>query len=77
MGFTVSDVIRAAEEVVGHKIPTVFGERRAGDPAVLVASSDKAKTVLGWEPHYESIHTILETAWRWHRAHPNGFDEDK
>jgi len=77
VGFTVSDVIRAAEEVVGHKIPTVFGERRAGDPAVLVASSDKAKTVLGWEPHYESIHTILETAWRWHRAHPNGFDEDK
>ncbi len=77
VGFTVSEVIRAAEEVVGHKIPIVFGERRAGDPAVLVASSEKVKNVLGWEPHYESIHTILETAWRWHRAHPNGFDEDK
>lgn len=77
VGFTVHEVIKAAEEVIGHQIPTVLAERRAGDPAVLVASSDKAKTVLGWEPHYESIHTILETAWRWHRAHPNGFNEDR
>ena len=77
VGFSVSEVIKAAEEVVGHKIPTVVSERRAGDPAVLVASSDKAKNVLGWEPHYESIHTILETAWKWHRSHPNGFDEDR
>ncbi|PKM72746.1 MAG: UDP-glucose 4-epimerase GalE [Firmicutes bacterium HGW-Firmicutes-16] len=77
VGFSVNEVIKAAEEVVGHEIPTVISSRRAGDPAVLVASSDKAKTVLGWEPHYESIYTILETAWKWHRAHPNGFDEDR
>ena len=77
VGFTVSEVIRAAEEVVGHDIPTVISDRRAGDPAVLVASSDKAKNLLGWEPHYADIYTILETAWKWHRAHPNGFDEDK
>lgn len=76
-GFSVSEVITAAEEIVGHKIPTIVSARRPGDPAVLVASSDRAKTILGWEPHYESIYTILETAWKWHRAHPNGFDEDK
>lgn len=77
VGFTVSEVIAAAEEVVGNKIPTVLSERRAGDPTTLVASSDKAKTILGWEPHYPDIYTIIETAWKWHRAHPNGFDEDK
>ncbi|MDR1132364.1 MAG: UDP-glucose 4-epimerase GalE [Oscillospiraceae bacterium] len=77
VGFTVREVIRAAEEVVGHKIPAVYAGRRRGDPAALVASGSRAKTVLGWEPHYESIHTILETAWRWHRARPNGFDEDR
>ncbi len=77
VGFTVNEVVRAAEEVVGHKIPTVLSGRRSGDPAVLVASSDKAKNQLGWEPHYADIYTILETAWKWHRAHPNGFDEDK
>ena len=77
VGFTVSEVIKAAENVVGHKIPTLLSERRAGDPATLVASSDKTKNILGWEPHYADIYTILETAWKWHRAHPNGFDEDK
>ena len=77
VGFSVNEVIKAAEEVVGHSIPTEISGRRAGDPAVLVASSDKAKNVLGWEPHYESLYTILETAWKWHRSHPNGFDEDR
>ena len=77
VGFTVKEVIKAAEDVVGHSIPTLLSERRAGDPAVLVASSDKAKNILGWEPHYEDLYTILETAWKWHRSHPNGFDEDK
>lgn len=77
VGFTVGEVIKVAEEIVGHEIPTVLSERRAGDPAVLVASSAKARDILGWEPHYADIYTILETAWKWHRAHPNGFDEDK
>ncbi len=77
VGFSVNEVIAAAEEVVGHKIPTVLSDRRAGDPATLVASSDKAKNILGWEPHYADIYTILETAWKWHGAHPNAFDEDK
>lgn len=77
VGFTVNEVIAAAEEVVGSEIPKVLSERRAGDPAILVASSDKARNILGWEPHYADIYTILETAWKWHRAHPNGFNEDK
>jgi len=77
VGFSVHEVIKAAQEVVGREIPTALAGRRAGDPAVLVASSDKAKTILGWEPHYASIHTILETAWKWHRAYPNGFNEDR
>lgn len=77
VGFTVGEVIKVAEEIVGQEIPTVLSERRAGDPAVLVASSAKARDILGWEPHYADIYTILETAWKWHRAHPNGFDEDK
>lgn len=77
VGFTVKEVIKAAEDVVGHSIPTSLSERREGDPAVLVASSDKAKNILGWEPHYEDLYTILETAWKWHRSHPNGFDDDK
>jgi len=77
VGFSVHEVIKAAQEVVGREIPTALAGRRAGDPAELVASSDKAKTILGWEPHYASIHTILETAWKWHRAYPNGFNEDR
>ncbi len=76
VGFTVREIINAAEGVVGHNIPTVFAERRAGDPAVLVASSDKAKSVLGWKPQYADIHAILETAWKWHRTHPKGFSEN-
>lgn len=77
VGFTVFEVIKAAEEVVGERIPTVIASRRAGDPALLVASSDKAREILEWDPHYADIHVILETAWKWHSAHPNGFNEDK
>ena len=72
VGFTVLEVLKAAEKVVGHEIPTVLAGRRAGDPATLVASSDKARSVLGWKPQYADIETILETAWQWHSSHPNG-----
>lgn len=77
VGFSVLEMLRAAEEVTGVKIPAVPAGRRPGDPAVLVASSERAKALLGWTPHFESIHTILETAWKWHRSHPNGFHDDK
>ena len=75
LGFSVMDVIKAAEKVVGHEIKTVFGVRRDGDPATLVASSDKAKTILGWTPEYADLGNILETAWLWHSTHPHGYEK--
>lgn len=72
-GFSVREVIRAAEEVVGRPIPTVEEKRRPGDPAVLVASADKARRELGWQPRYSDLKTIISTAWKWHRVHPEGY----
>ena len=74
-GFTVREIIDAAEKVIGKPIPFKTTDRRAGDPAQLVASSDKAKKVLGWKPKYNKIETIIASAWRWHEEHPNGYDE--
>ena len=74
VGFTVKEVIDVTRAVTGHPIPAQTSPRRAGDPAQLVASSEKAKTVLGWEPKYDSLETIISTAWNWHRAHPHGFE---
>lgn len=74
VGFTVKEVIQAAEEVVGASIPAKIAPRRAGDPAQLVASSDKAKSILGWKPSRYDIHTILSDAWSWHKAHPHGYE---
>ncbi len=74
VGFTVKEVIQAAEEVVGAPIPAKIAPRRAGDPAQLVASSDKAKSILGWKPSRYDIHTILSDAWSWHKAHPHGYE---
>lgn len=76
VGFSVKEVIKAAEEVVGRKIPTVIEGRRAGDPARLVASSEKARQVLGWEPRYVDIRKIIDTAWNWHSENPKGFAGD-
>lgn len=72
-GFSVRQVIETAERVVGRPIPVREGARRPGDPAVLVASSERAKEELGWKPAYESLEAIIETAWAWRRAHPEGF----
>ncbi len=66
-GFSVLEVIQTATSVTGRDIPYTVAERRAGDPPVLVASSDKARTQLGWEPRYTELGGIIETAWRWHR----------
>lgn len=73
VGFTVKEVIDVARSVTGHPIPAEISPRRAGDPAQLVASSEKAKTVLGWKPQYASLETIVASAWNWHKSHPNGF----
>ena len=56
-------------------IKAEMAPRRAGDPAVLIASSDKAKEVLGWVPKYDSLETIIESAWNWHKGHPQGYKE--
>ena len=72
-GFSVREVIRTAEKVVGHPIPAEQAGRREGDPAVLVASSERIKHELGWKPRYADLETIVASAWRWHRSHPEGF----
>ena len=74
-GFTVKEVIETAREVTGHPIPAEVGPRRPGDPATLIASSEKIRRELGWEPRYPSLRDIIESAWKWHQAHPNGYDD--
>ncbi|MFZ5353009.1 MAG: UDP-glucose 4-epimerase GalE [Bacillota bacterium] len=72
-GFSVKEIIDMVREVTGKDIPQVVGGRREGDPAVLVASSDKIKKDLNWKPKYDDIAVIIETAWNWHKKHPNGY----
>ncbi|MFW6006833.1 MAG: UDP-glucose 4-epimerase GalE [Halanaerobiales bacterium] len=74
-GYSVKEVIDTASEVVGKKIEAKDGERRPGDPAVLVASSEKIKKDLNWEPEYPDLETIIKTAWEWHRK--GGFNENE
>ena len=75
VGFSVREVIEKAKEVTQKDIKVVEESRRSGDPAVLIASSDKAKTVLGWKPEYDDLGTIIKTAWEWHSTHPNGYSK--
>jgi UDP-glucose 4-epimerase len=74
-GFSVKEVIETARKITGKEIPAKLENRRAGDPAVLVASSQKIKMELGWEPKREKLETIIQDAWNWHQAHPNGYGE--
>ena len=68
-GFTVREVIEAAREVTGREIAVEVGPRRAGDPAVLIAASDKIRQELGWEPQFQDLRTIVESAWKWMGKH--------
>ncbi len=72
-GFSVKEVIEIAREVTGHAIPAVVEARRAGDPAVLVASSERGRTELGWQPKRASLQQIIASAWAWHQANPDGY----
>jgi UDP-glucose 4-epimerase len=72
-GYSVREVLDMAREVTGKEIPTKMGPRRAGDPAVLIASSEKIKRELGWQPTHQDLRVIIETAWRWIQAHPQGY----
>ncbi|MBQ6208082.1 MAG: UDP-glucose 4-epimerase, partial [Oscillospiraceae bacterium] len=74
IGFTVKEVNDTARKVTGHPIPAEIVPRRAGDPAQLVASSDKAKRVLGWNPTRADLELIVSSAWKWHKGHPNGYN---
>lgn len=73
VGFTVKEVIETARKVTNHTIPIREEERRAGDPSVLIASSEKARKVLGWKPQYADLETIISTAWKWHVNHLDGY----
>ena len=72
-GFSVKEVIDAVERVTGKSINVVTGERRPGDPAVLIASSDKIRNQLGWEPRYANLDDVISSAWNWHLENPNGY----
>ena len=72
-GFSVKQVIEVTRRVTGHAIPAKVSPRRAGDPAVLVASSERARSELGWKPQYADLEKIVETAWSWFQRHPNGY----
>jgi UDP-glucose 4-epimerase len=72
-GYSVRQVIETARRVTGHPIPAVVGPRRAGDPAVLVASSEAIRRELGWTPRYASLEAIVRSAWAWHSRHPHGY----
>lgn len=76
-GFSVKEVIAAAERVTGRPIPVREGPRRPGDPPALVASAARAEAELGWRPRYGDLETIIRTAWEWHRAHPHGYGKDE
>lgn len=73
-GYSILDVINTARRITGRDINYSFADRRDGDPAVLVGSAEKAAHELGWKPEFNSLETILETAWNWHSQHPDGYD---
>jgi len=74
-GYSVREVIRLAETVTGRPIPVRESPRRPGDPPILVASAEAIQNALGWRPRYTELRPILETAWRWHQAHPKGYTQ--
>ena len=74
-GFTVKEMIEAARKVTSRPIPAKICARRAGDPAKLVASSEKARKELNWQPKFENVEAMISSAWKWHQNHPNGFEK--
>ena len=74
-GFSVKEMIEAAKEATGLDIKVEIGERRAGDPAQLIASSEKARNVLGWQPKFSDVKAVIGTAWKWHQQHPEGYQD--
>lgn len=75
IGYSVKEVIETARKVTGYPIKAVETPRRDGDPARLVASSEKAKNILGWKPTHNTLEEIISSAWKWHKSHPNGYKD--
>lgn len=74
-GFSNMEILQAARKVTDKEIPASIGPRRSGDPSTLIASSEKAKKILGWKPKFDNIEKIIETAWKWHENNPEGFGD--
>ena len=74
-GFSNLQILEAARKVTGKEIPAEKAGRRPGDPDTLIASSEKARTVLGWKPQFDNVEKIIESAWVWHSSHPKGYDD--
>jgi len=74
-GYSIMEVVSIAREVTGHPIPIEIGPRRPGDPDILIADSSHIREELGWTPRYPDLRDIIESAWKWHYAHPNGYME--
>ena len=74
-GFSVREMIEAAKRATGKEIAAKLGARRAGDPAQLIASSEKARRILGWQPRFTDVQEIIATAWKWHEKHPAGYGD--
>jgi UDP-glucose 4-epimerase len=72
-GFSVKQVVETVRKVTGHPIRAKVSPRRPGDPAVLIASSEKAQTELNWTPQYNDLESMVESAWKWHKDHPKGY----
>ena len=73
-GSSVLEVIQACQEITGRTIATRMAPRREGDPPALVACPDRLQSTLGWTPRYVNIRETIESAWRWHQSHPQGYD---
>lgn len=74
-GFSVKQVIQTARKITGHPIPAEVGPRRPGDPPVLIASSEKIRRELGWQPEFPDLESIIASAWRWHQKYPDGYPD--
>jgi UDP-glucose 4-epimerase len=73
-GFSVKEVIETARKITGREIEAKIAPRRSGDPSKLVADAEKARMILGWNPQFPDLQTIIESSWNWHQANPNGYD---
>ena len=74
-GYSNLEILQAARSVTGIDIPYIIGPRRAGDPDSLIANSDKARSILNWQPQHENAEEVIESAWQWHQKHPNGYED--